>query len=196
MSEIQPALLTRSEIDWLLGKSALSKKTERDLRYRINKKIRFFLHTELPLLKDRGFAAVIGNDAAAISSGGNSTEEYRLVGREIANPELKSNKVVSDKKDIGAGSGNIVSKAPFSAFPPDISNPRVLSDMGLAIPRPTRLGDPRIFVSVFEIIISFANPFSILPPAHVSETLTPAELLALSFYLIFAASPGLTAQLN
>jgi hypothetical protein len=25
----------------------------------------------------------------------------------------------------------------------NISNPRVLSDMGLAIPRPTRLGDPR-----------------------------------------------------
>jgi hypothetical protein len=46
-----------------------------------------------------------------------------------------------------AGSGN------FVRFP-RISNPRVLSDMGLAIPRPTRLpvvvvsttlGDPRIF---------------------------------------------------
>src|SRR5215213_3186022 len=31
----------------------------------------------------------------------------------------------------------------FQLFPLDISNPRVLSDMGLAIPRPTRLGDPR-----------------------------------------------------
>jgi len=46
-----------------------------------------------------------------------------------------------------AGSGNFV---PFTGS----SNPRVLSDMGLAIPRPTRLGDPRIFVSVFETIIS------------------------------------------
>ena len=35
-----------------------------------------------------------------------------------------------------AGSGNFV---PFIGS----SNPRVLSDMGLAIPRPTRLGDPR-----------------------------------------------------
>jgi hypothetical protein len=56
-----------------------------------------------------------------------------------------------DNKD-GAGSGNFVL---FYR----ISNPRVLSDMGLAIPRPTRLGDPRTFVSVFEIIISFANPY-------------------------------------
>jgi hypothetical protein len=39
-------------------------------------------------------------------------------------------------KGKGAGSGNFV---PFHG----ISNPRVLSDMGLAIPRPTRLGDPR-----------------------------------------------------
>ena len=28
------------------------------------------------------------------------------------------------------------------------SNPRVLSDMGLAIPRPTRLDDPRPFISL------------------------------------------------
>jgi hypothetical protein len=70
MSEIQPALLTRLELEWLLGKiSNLSKKTERDLRYRINKKVRIFMHTELPLLKDRGFAAALGKDAAAISSG-------------------------------------------------------------------------------------------------------------------------------
>jgi hypothetical protein len=83
MSEILPALLTRSEIDWLLGKSAnLSKKTERDLRYRINKKIRAFMQTELPLLKDRGFAAAVDNDAAAISSGG-SVGERRLVGRAL-----------------------------------------------------------------------------------------------------------------
>jgi hypothetical protein len=70
MSEIQPALLTKLEIEWLLGKTSnLSKKTERDLRYRINRKIRIFMQIELPLLKERGFAAAIGNDAA-ISCGG------------------------------------------------------------------------------------------------------------------------------
>jgi hypothetical protein len=29
------------------------------------------------------------------------------------------------------------------------SNPRVLANMGLAIPRPTRLGDPRIKITFF-----------------------------------------------
>ena len=105
MSEIQPALLTQLELEWLLGKTNnLSKKTERDLRYRINKKVRIFMHTELPLLKDRGFAAALGNDAAATNRGG--TGERSLVGRGIANPEVKSNDVVSDKKDKGAGSGS------------------------------------------------------------------------------------------
>src|SRR5215210_6668578 len=95
MSEIQPALLTRAEIDWLVGRSStnLSKKTQRDLRYRINKKLKVFMQTELPLLKDRGFAAALGNDAAAISGGCSSscrTGERSLVGRGIANPEVKS----------------------------------------------------------------------------------------------------------
>ncbi len=68
ISEIQPALLTQLELEWLLGKrSNLSKKTERDLRYRIIGNL-IFMHTELPLLKNREFAAALGNDAA-ISSG-------------------------------------------------------------------------------------------------------------------------------
>jgi hypothetical protein len=99
MSEIQPALLTQLELEWLLGKTNnLSKKTERDLRYRINKKIRIFMHTELPLLKDRGFAAALGNDAAAISSGGSGTGEHSLVGRGIANPEKIQEKHTRERR--------------------------------------------------------------------------------------------------
>ena len=37
----------------------------------------------------------------------------------------------------------LVLPSPLSGGEGNISNPRVLSDMGLAIPRPTRLGDPR-----------------------------------------------------
>jgi hypothetical protein len=33
-------------------------------------------------------------------------------------------------------------------------NPRVLTDMGLAIPRPTRLGDPRTDVLKFKLLIN------------------------------------------
>jgi hypothetical protein len=106
MSEIEPVLLTRSEIEWLLGKTThLSKKVERDLRYQINKKVRkIFIQTELPLLKNRGFAADIGNDDAAISGGGSggcSTGERSLVGRGIDN-----NQQITRKN--GAGSGNFV----------------------------------------------------------------------------------------
>jgi hypothetical protein len=92
MSETQPALLTKLELEWLLGKTSnLSKKTERDLRYQINRKIRIFMHTELPLLKERRFAA-LGNYDAAISSGSmghypcctvrSSIAAYRVVPRE------------------------------------------------------------------------------------------------------------------
>jgi hypothetical protein len=34
------------------------------------------------------------------------------------------------------------------------SNPRVLSNMGLAIPRPTRLGDPRSYKNEIQGIIN------------------------------------------
>jgi hypothetical protein len=47
----------------------------------------------------------------------------------------------------------------------EISNPRVLSDMGLAIPRPTRLGDPRSkLVSDSEIILKL---LTLYPKGHV-----------------------------
>jgi len=105
------------------------------LRYRINKKVRIFMQTELQLLKDRGFAAGIGSDAAISGGVCSGTGEYCLVGRRIDNNQQTAWK-------NGAGSGNLV--PPFG----NISNPRVLSDMGLAIPRPTRLGDPRSLISL------------------------------------------------
>ena len=67
-----------------------------------------------------------------------------LRGSEIANQMTK---------EKSAGSGNLVLPFPLQQRgreEDNISNPRVLSDMGLAIPRPTRLlpalaglGDPR-----------------------------------------------------
>jgi hypothetical protein len=111
------------------------------LRYRINKKIRVFMQTELPLLKDRGFAAAVDNDAAAISSGG-SAGGRRLVGHGTANPEVKSNNVVSDKEDKGAGSGNIVSTAPFSTFPPRHFEPTCPFGHGISNPTPYQARRP------------------------------------------------------
>jgi hypothetical protein len=102
-------LLTRSEIEWLLGNKQVSKLYERKIRHAIKKKIETLTELEFPLLLNRGFnVASYGN---GVTTGGiASTKELTsLVGRGIANPEVKSNKAVSDKKDKGAGSGNIVS---------------------------------------------------------------------------------------
>jgi hypothetical protein len=89
MSEIEPALLTRLELEWILGRrSNLPKKTERDLRYRISKKVRIFMHTELPILKDKGFAAALDNDAAVTNSG--STVRSSKVVSRVAPGDTKS----------------------------------------------------------------------------------------------------------
>jgi hypothetical protein len=69
--------------------------------------------------------------------------------------QKKYRKFQEKAKEDSAGSGN------FVPFPPSqergekkgISNPRVLSDMGLAIPRPTRLGDPRSVCACLSNII-------------------------------------------
>jgi hypothetical protein len=72
----------------------------------------------------------------------------------------------NDGKINSAGSGTFVlGPSSQEGLSSDISNPRVLSDMGLAIPRPTRLppvlttaglGDPRNSSTVLESIISVA----------------------------------------
>jgi hypothetical protein len=82
----------------------------------------------------RGFNATTYNNA--VTTGGNATEleEPGVVGRGIANPELKSNKDVSDKNDEGAGSGNIVSTAPFSAFSPRHFEPTCPFGHGISNP--------------------------------------------------------------
>jgi hypothetical protein len=47
--DIQTALLTRSEIEWLLGKRQLSKHYERKMRAIIKKKLRTWEQLALPL---------------------------------------------------------------------------------------------------------------------------------------------------
>jgi hypothetical protein len=72
MSEdIQTALLTRSELEWLLGKRQLSKPYERKMRAIINKKLRTWEQQERPLLEAQGFlAATISSSGATTGSSG------------------------------------------------------------------------------------------------------------------------------
>jgi hypothetical protein len=133
MVENHPALLTRTEIQWLLGNVQSSTGYERKIRYSINRKIATLAKLEMPLLASRGFNVTI--DCNSVTAGSNARRGSRAAaGRGIANPAMEVHYI---REEDGAGSGTFV--------PPSgsISNPRVLSDMGLAIPRPTRLGDPR-----------------------------------------------------
>jgi hypothetical protein len=66
------ALLTRSEIEWLLGKRQLSKSYERKMRAVLNKKVRTWEQLERPLLEAHGFLA------ATISSSGVTTSSSSI----------------------------------------------------------------------------------------------------------------------
>ena len=72
MSEdIPTALLTRSEIEWLLGKRQMSKHYERKMRAVLNKKLRTWEQSERPLLETHGFlAATISSSGATTGSSG------------------------------------------------------------------------------------------------------------------------------
>ena len=89
---------------------------ERKIRYSIKKKIETLTELEIPLLVDRGFNVTTYSNGVTANGKSSRLGEHRLVGRGIANPEIKSNKAVSNKNDKGAGSGNIVSAAPFFSF--------------------------------------------------------------------------------
>jgi hypothetical protein len=67
LSNSEPALLTRSEISWLLNSGGASGKKNRDVKYRIRRKLSIFFEVELPLLQQAGFLPE--GPAAAISRG-------------------------------------------------------------------------------------------------------------------------------
>jgi hypothetical protein len=56
------ALLTRREKDWMLGNITVSNAIQRDIRYRIRRKLEIFCSEELPLLMDKGFLVDKANE--------------------------------------------------------------------------------------------------------------------------------------
>jgi hypothetical protein len=62
------ALLTRREKDWILGKIKVSKAMQRDIRYRIRKKIEILQNEEVPLLLYNGF---FGDDESNVQNQSN-----------------------------------------------------------------------------------------------------------------------------
>ena len=59
--QITPALLTRSELEWLQGNKQISREYERQLRSRLNRKLSVFQKLELPLLASHGFSVTAGS---------------------------------------------------------------------------------------------------------------------------------------
>jgi hypothetical protein len=49
-NDINPVLLSRTELDWLLGKTKVSKIFEYQIRSRIKRKVKTLMELELPLL--------------------------------------------------------------------------------------------------------------------------------------------------
>jgi hypothetical protein len=62
---IKPALLTKAELEWLLGNIHVSKAYERRMRFSIRNKIQTLREFELPLLIDKGF---ISNNIAVTAN--------------------------------------------------------------------------------------------------------------------------------
>jgi hypothetical protein len=104
MSEdVQTALLTRSELEWLLGKRQLSKHYERKMRAVLNRKLRTWEQLERPLLEAQGFlAATISSSGATTGSSGighcpGCTVRSSIADSTVAPDETKSNHI--DRED-------------------------------------------------------------------------------------------------
>ena len=55
---IQPALLARTEIEWLLGNVKVSRTYEYRIKSYIKKKLKTFIDLEIPLLIEKGFIGI------------------------------------------------------------------------------------------------------------------------------------------
>ncbi len=112
-------ILSKTERAYLNGEREFTKAQIKCIKSRLNKKLRL-AGEELQNYQNRDNCSGVA---------------------EICNGQLLS-KLRNTNKN-GAGSGTFALPSRRKAREGNISNPRVLSDMGLAIPRPTRLGDPR-----------------------------------------------------
>ena len=68
--EIKPfdqALLTKTELEWLLGKIQVSKVYEYRIKSDIKKKLQIFQQLELPLLMEKGFISPSNNNTSLLS---------------------------------------------------------------------------------------------------------------------------------
>ena len=127
--EEKPALLTRTEVEWLFGNYTPSKVQERNMRHCVNRKIQTFQKLELPLLLNAGYldpsSVSACTNAVSIDTNASGSGSPSLVGRGIADLENHEN----SNREVGAGSGTFVPSFFLRKFEPTrpfghgISNP-------------------------------------------------------------------------
>jgi hypothetical protein len=122
-------LLSKTERDFLLGNRKFTRDQEYYVKSRLLKKIKTLYGTELPLLAEKGFLAANSKNLAAFCKMPSLTDNAEMINKNGAGSGTFAPSFAASRREAGKENS--------------ISNPRVLSDMGLAIPRPTRLGDPR-----------------------------------------------------
>jgi hypothetical protein len=104
---IQSALLTATEINWLLGKVKVSKPYEYRIKSDIRKKLKMFTQFEIPLLINRGFI-----DSSNLSI---FTQNLRT------NPQSKDQIIAQPSQDIENCAQNMVGRKGFEPSNPAMS---------------------------------------------------------------------------
>jgi hypothetical protein len=99
----KPALLTRTEIEWLLGKYHGSRKFEKTMRYRIRQKIKSLIDYEIPMLVDKDFLTIGRLTATVITNSNRVINNDHYDKLEKAQNELHWQKEGSLGRDLDPG---------------------------------------------------------------------------------------------
>jgi hypothetical protein len=103
----EPALLTRTEIEWLLEKVNVSKSYEYRIKSDIKKKLKRFTELEIPLLIQKGFI--------------NNNDLSKYTQNLSANPQIKNHDFSSNSSNIELPSQNMVGRKGFEPSNPAMS---------------------------------------------------------------------------
>jgi len=101
-SEVTPALLTRTEFEWLSNKVKISKAYEYRIKRDIRKKIKSLTELEIPLLIEKGF--IYNIDLSKY------TQNLRT------NPQVKDHHNLQLPPDFQFSSQNMVGREGFNLF--------------------------------------------------------------------------------
>jgi hypothetical protein len=119
-NNIEPALLSSHEAAWLLGQTELPKPAARNVRYKINRKLRVFMQIEAPLLRSRGFTVAPIGDAAATNG---DAQEAKTGRARLSFENTNDNENKSPSRDLNPGPKVSAPSPPFRIMERGITKP-------------------------------------------------------------------------